>query len=439
MTYKLLEPYRPSDRSPWNIERVVHLHRRAGFAAPWDRIEKDVQDGHEAATDRVVNAKPNADFERMSSVICDAAVGSGDITRLKAWWLYRMLFTTDPLAERLTLCWHNHFATSSLKINDVALMRNQNELLRKFACSKFSELLIAIIKDPAILIWLDADANRKEHPNENLARELMELFTLGVGHYKEADVKESAKILTGWTVARGKFRSDESLRDSGEKTILSKTGNWNGDDLLSILVEHPATSSRIAFRVCELFLGESVINEKVIDELADGLRENSLDIAWAVKTVLRSDLFYSSANMNSRIVSPTQFFIGASRALEILDPPPSTWLLTEWSKRLGEDLFNPPNVFGWAGGRAWLTSRAMIGRANFATALVAGDLTTEKKPFDARALAAKYGFVKETDIGDFYSRLLLGRSALPKQWSSLLNDPQRSVVTLLSSAEGQIG
>ena len=173
--------------------------------------------------------------------------------------------------------------------------------------------------------------------------------------------------------------------------------------------------------------------------MANGLRENSLDIAWAVETVLRSDLFYSSANMNNRIVSPTQFFIGASRALEIVDPPPSTWLLAEWSKRLGEDLFNPPNVFGWAGGRAWLTSRAMIGRANFASALVAGDLTTEKKPFDARALAAKYGFVKELDIGVFYSRLLLGRSMLPKQWSSLSNDPQRLVVTLLSSAEGQIG
>ena len=159
----------------------------------WDRIEKDVQDGHEAAIDRVVNAKPNADFEKMSSVICDAAVGSGDITRLKAWWFYRMLFTSDPLTERLALCWHNHFATSKLKVNDVALMRRQNELLRKFAYGKFSVLLLAIIKDPAMLIWLDADANRREHPNENLARELMELFTLGVGHFNEVDVKVSAK------------------------------------------------------------------------------------------------------------------------------------------------------------------------------------------------------------------------------------------------------
>ena len=439
MPNKILEPYRPSGRAPWNIERVVHLHRRAGFAVAWDRIEKDVQDGHEAAIDRVVNAKPNADFEKMSSVICDAAVGSGDIARLKAWWFYRMLFTSDPLTERLALCWHNHFATSNLKVNDVALMRRQNELLRKFAYGKFSVLLLAIIKDPAILIWLDADANRKEHPNENLARELMELFTLGVGHFNEVDVKESARTLTGWTVARGNFRSDENLLDAGEKTILGTTSNWSGDDLLNILVEHPATSRRIAFRVCELFLGESVINQEVIAELADGLRENSLDISWAVNAVLQSDLFYSPVNVNNRIMSPTQFFIGASRALEIVDPPPSTWLLAEWSKRLGEDLFNPPNVFGWAGGRAWLTSRAMIGRANFTTALVAGDLTTQKKPFDARALAAKYSFVREFDIGEFYARLLLGRSALPKQWTPLLNDPQRLVVALLSSAEGQIG
>jgi len=400
---------------------------------------RDVQEEPEAAIDRMLDARTSPDFEKMSTVICDAAVGSGDITRLKAWWLYRMLFTPNPLVERLTLGWHNHFATSNAKINDVALMRNQNELLRTFAVAKFSDLLAAIVKDPAILIWLDADANRKEHPNENLARELMELFTLGVGNYSESDVKESARTLTGWTVARGKFRSDENLHDAGEKTILGKTGSWNGDDLLNILAEHPEASRRLAFRVCELFLGESVTNEQLIEELADGLRENRLDISWAVETLLRSELFFSENNMNNRIMSPTHFFIGASRALEIVDPPPSTWLLAEWSKRLGEDLFNPPNVFGWAGGRAWLTSRAVIGRANFAKALVEGELTAEKKTFDARALAAKYGFVKEKEVGDFYSQLLLGRSNLPTQWSTLLSDPQRLVVTLLSSAEGQIG
>ena len=438
MIQRMLEPYLPSENSPWNVERVVHLHRRAGFAATWDRIQKDVQEGPDASIDRVVNAKTSPDFEQMSNVICDAAIGAGDITRLKAWWLYRMLFSSNPLEERLTLCWHNHFATSNLKVSDVSLMRQQNELLRKFGRRAFSELLQASIKDPAMLIWLDADANHKEHPNENLARELMELFTLGVGNYSEKDVKESARTLTGWTVARRKFRADDKLHDAEEKSILGKTGLWNGDHLLSILVEHPATARRIAFRICQHLLGESMMNDQVIEELAKGIRYYDLNIAWGVREILRSELFFSDQNMLGRVVSPVEFIIGAARALEIVEPPPSTWLLAEWGKRLGEDLFNPPNVFGWPGGRAWLTSRALIGRANFAKALVEGELTMEKKPFDARVLAAKYGFVKENEVGDFYSQLLLGRSPMPKQFSSIASDPQRLVTAILGSPEGQI-
>ena len=423
---------------PWNVERVVHLHRRAGFAATWDRTITDVQAGPEAAIECVLKANSSPDFEQMSSVIRDAAVGSSDIARLKAWWLYRMLFTPDPLAERLTLCWHNHFATSNLKLNDVSLMQRQNELLRKYARGGFSELLKAAIQDPTILIWLDADSNRKEHPNENLARELMELFTLGIGHYSELDVKESARALTGWTVARGKFRSDEKIHDTEMKSILGKTGLWAGDDLLKILVEHPATPRRIAFRLCEMLLGESVASDDTLIELAEGLREHDLDIAWAVEKILSSELFFMSHNMGCRVMSPVELLIGTTRTLEIFEPPPSTWLLAEWTKRLGEDLFNPPNVFGWPGGRAWLTSRAIIGRANFASVLVEGGLTMEKRPFNARALAAKYGFVKEADVGDFYSQLLLGRSKLPNQFASKLNDPSRLVVSLLSSSEGQL-
>ena len=183
--------FEPNDEVPWNRQRVVHLHRRAGFAATWPEIERDLADGPQQAVERVLAGTsrqtpagaPPADFESMARTIGDAAVASGNPNRLKAWWLYRMLFSPDPLGERLTLMWHNHFATSNRKVQDLALMREQNDLLRKHARSTFGELLHAVVKHPAMLVWLDADANRKGHPNENLARELLELFTLGVGNY----------------------------------------------------------------------------------------------------------------------------------------------------------------------------------------------------------------------------------------------------------------
>ena len=150
-----------------------------------------------------------AEFESTSALLADAAVAANDPARLKAWWVYRMLFGPDPLTERLVLLWHDHFATSNLKVNDLALMRRQNDQLRECARDPFGKLLRGAVREPALLVWLDAPANRKGHPNENLARELMELFTLGVGHYSEADVKEAARALTGWIVEDGTFRSNQ--------------------------------------------------------------------------------------------------------------------------------------------------------------------------------------------------------------------------------------
>src|SRR5215470_4510173 len=193
-------PYEPSRTTPWDLRRVVHLHRRAGFAATWGEIQRDLKDGPKASIDRLLTGKARADgvpkdFADAAALLAGYA---GDPERLKAWWVYRMLFGPDPLTERLALMWHNHFATSIAKVNDAGAMRRQNELFRAHARARFGELLNAAVRDPALLVWLDAPANRKGKPNENLARELMELFTLGVGHYTEADVKEAARALTGW-------------------------------------------------------------------------------------------------------------------------------------------------------------------------------------------------------------------------------------------------
>src|SRR5207237_1155592 len=155
-----------------------------------------------------------------------------DMERLKAWWVYRMLLGPDPLTERLTLLWHNHFATSTTRGVGVPGMHRQNRIFRELARAPFGQLLDRVMHDPALLLWLDAPANRKEHPNENLGRELMELFTLGIGHYTETDVKEAARALTGWTVVGSEFREDAVQHDLGEKIILGKQGAWNGADLI---------------------------------------------------------------------------------------------------------------------------------------------------------------------------------------------------------------
>src|SRR5581483_7022303 len=177
---------------------------------------RDLKDGPPASVDRLVAGTANsapAAFTSTADLLADAAVASGEINRLRAWWFYRMLFGPDPLTERLTLLWHNHFATAHSKVQDAVLMFQQNNALRRHARGKFADLLGASVREPALLLYLDAQANRKGHPNENLAREMMELFTLGIGNYSEADVKEAARALTGWTVDDRRFVETPALHD----------------------------------------------------------------------------------------------------------------------------------------------------------------------------------------------------------------------------------
>ncbi|MCR9210571.1 MAG: DUF1800 domain-containing protein [bacterium] len=414
----------PSDALPWDLRRIHHLHRRAGIGATWGELQRDLQAGPEVAVDRVLRGgNATDDFDSLQRLIGDAAVSSGDINRLKAWWFYRILYSGDPLIERMTLMWHNHFATSNLKVANVAMMKRQNDLLRRHAMGKFGDLLRAVIKDAAMMVWLDANANRKGKPNENLARELMELFTLGVGHYSETDVKEVARALTGWTVRGGDFEHVPAYHDDGTKQMLGEQSDFDGDDVLAILLKQEPPARRIAMRLCEVFFGEDVITDDALDELASGLRDHDLDIGWAVETILRSEAFFSEDNIGNRVLDPIQFMIGPLRALEMLDPPPSTLLLAEWASKLGQDLFYPPNVFGWPGGRSWLTTRTMIGRANYASALCRGELHRPNRPPDIAVLAKKHGFSTPADQSKFASRLLLGHENETGDMEAILRRP----------------
>ena len=253
-------PFEPNAEAPWDLRRVVHLHRRAGFGATWEEIRRDLDDGPGPSVDRMLRGDPRIGgvpegFGRTAELLADAAVASNDPNRLKAWWMYRILFGPDPLVERLTLMWHDHFATSNLKVDDLGLMRRQNETLRSHARGPFGDMLGAMVHDPALLVWLDAPSNRKGRPNENLARELLELFALGVGRYTEADVKESARALTGWDVEDGASVFIAARHDDEVKSVLGATGPFDADGLVALLLEQPATAHRIAHRLRGTFNG----------------------------------------------------------------------------------------------------------------------------------------------------------------------------------------
>ncbi|HXE55891.1 MAG TPA: DUF1800 domain-containing protein, partial [Tepidisphaeraceae bacterium] len=407
----------PTPDVPWDLKRLVHLHRRAGFAATWGEIRRDLADGPTASIDRVLNGRSRIagvpeGFEAASEEIGQAAEISQDPERLKAWWFYRILCSPDPLSERLTLMWHNHFATSNFKVNNLPVMRRQNQVFRRLGRAKFGELLSAVLHDPAVLVWLDAPSNRAGAPNENLARELMELFTLGAGSFTETDVKEAARALTGWSVSDAGFVFRPEWHDAGTKTILGQTGQWDGDDLVRILGAHVATSHRLAWRICHTFMGENVADSAAIELLAIRLRETELDLGSAIERVLRSKLFFSDQNIRTQVAGPVEFLSGAVHALERFDPPPSTLVLAEWSQRLGQDLFYPPNVGGWSDGRAWLSTRTVIARANFASALVRGELNLSPAPPDLWAIAHSAGRAKDIrDAISFFHELFTGEPA----------------------------
>ena len=255
--------YEPTDRSaPWDLRRVVHLHRRAGFAATWDELQRDLKDGPEASIDRLLDGKSRTaasptTSSRSPTLLADAAVAAERPGAAQG-----VVGLPHALRPRPAGRAADAAVAQPLRHQQPQGRRPRRHAAAERRCSAsiarapFGELLEAAVRDPALLIWLDAPANRKGHPNENLARELMELFTLGIGHYTETDVKEAARALTGWTVADGAFRDVAARHDDGEKTILGGSGRWTGDDLVAMLLDHPATAERLAWRLCGLFMGE---------------------------------------------------------------------------------------------------------------------------------------------------------------------------------------
>jgi len=425
--------YVPDQTLPWDRRRACHLHRRAAFGAPPEVVLRDVADSPQAAVDRLLAGCATADasspFEQTATLIGNAAVESGNADRLKAWWLYRCLFSPAPLVERQTLMWHNHFATSNAKVDDLKLMKRQNETFRRNALAPFGRLLAEMARDPALLEWLDAPSNQKGKPNENLARELLELFSLGIGNYTEQDVKETARALTGRTVRDRECYERLVAHDDGEKTCFGNTGRWNGNDVVRLLVEHPATSKRLAWRLTSEFFGEGVISQSALDELASGLREHNLDVGWGLSTILRSRLFFSEANIATRVCDPVTFLLAPLRSLELTRDPPSTLILADWLGRMGQDLFYPPNVGGWGGGRSWLSTRTAIARTNYVTTLAEGKLSAAPAVPELPRLLGLRSMPATEELIDELALRLFGDRALPaieRIKSKIVSNPDKT-------------
>ena len=280
---------------------------------------------------------------------------------LRGWWMTEMLTTPSPLTEKMVLFWHNHFVSSLQKVKSPVLMYRQNLLLRKHALGYFGDMLHDVSKDPAMVIYLDSAPNRKGQPNENFAREVMELFTLGEGNYSERDIKEAARAFTGWSLDPdiGEFVFRRQIHDDDVKTVLGRSGNFDGDAVLDILLAQPQTAEFIVAKLWREFVSPTP-DPMEMKRIARMFRDNRYNIKVALRALLTSDAFYALQNRAVLIKSPVELIVGTLRQFRFETGEVTPFLFV--SRQLGQDLFAPPNVKGWPGGEAWMNSATLLQR-----------------------------------------------------------------------------
>jgi uncharacterized protein (DUF1800 family) len=334
---------------------------------------------------------------------------------MTAWWIKRLLESRHPLREKLTLFWHNHFATSNAKVNDAGAMIGMYRLLYRHALGSFSTLLHEITHDPAMLVWLDTTSSVRGKPNENYARELMELFSLGIGHYSERDIREAARAFTGYVVRSGRSSFEPARHDPGEKVVLGKAGPFRAEEVVDLCLQQSAcptfiTSKLFRFLISETLTPSAELLAPLAEEFRDGYHFGRL-----VERMLRSNLFFSDHAYRSRIKSPVDFAVGTVRALE---GQVSATALASALEGLGQRLGYPPSVKGWDGGPAWLNAQTLLFRHNLALALTSTEDDRFRSRCDPAALVRKRGRADGPQPVEFLLDLLLqgdaGADARPR-------------------------
>jgi len=403
---------RPLGKAQWNAQCARHLLNRAGFGGTPTQVDALVAMGPEGAVDYLLNfesvsdeaisdtlfdrhiRRPLTDEER--SMVQEARRSNDEdalaqvqkmrnerdgldrkqAQEVQKWWLGRMIETGRPFEEKMTLFWHGHFATGYRTVEDSFHMFQQNQLFRKYATGNFARLVGSILRDPAMLKYLDNDDSKKGKPNENLARELMELFVLGEGNaYTEHDIKEGARALTGYTFEDDAFRFNPAQHDGESKTILGQTGAWDGDDFARLILSRRESSEFLCGKFYRFFVNDApgMPNEKtkvVTTALAAELRKKQYEIKPMLKMLFRSQHFYDAANMGATIKSPVQLTVQTIRELGV--PPRDLATLNAATDLMGQSLFMPPSVKGWECGQSWINTSTFFVRQNLAVYLITG-------------------------------------------------------------------
>ncbi len=407
----------PLSSQEWDPTKAAHLLNRAGFGGTPAHIDSLVRSGMAATVRYLVDgpaapapapapdwAKPT-DFAalREQAMQAVANVPPGDEAAVKAarreiaqarrreqsqhmldlgaWWLDRMRESVDPLEEKMTLFWHGHFATSAQKVQDAYFMWRQNQTFREHARGNFGVLVKAMSRDPAMIQWLDLRESKAAHPNENFAREVMELFTLGEGHYTEKDVTEGARAFTGYRIdpRDSSFRFDVRQHDNTPKTFLGRTDVLDGDQAIDTILAQPVCALYLANKLWTFFAYENA-PAPLVAALANTIRANKYEMRPVLHQMFTSQEFYSAAAVRTQIKSPIQWAVQTARALEIELPPKGP--LAVALRQMGQVPFYPPSVKGWDGGKAWISTSTLLTRYNLAGSLLRVAKRPAERDFD---------------------------------------------------------
>jgi len=401
-----LEPYEPHENAPWTRSRAAHLLRRCGFDPDEERLRRAVDEGPGKTIDReLARARLPAPEEEIASAYRLSA--TGNIEPLRAWWIGKILTSDSPLRQRMTLFWHDHFATSNRKVQSPRLMLEQHLALERRGLGSLGDLLLSMTRDPAMLLWLDGNESRRGAANENYARELFELFALGEGNYEETDIKEAARAFTGWAVQQDRAVFRTTRHDAGAKTVFGRTGKFSDEDIVDLCLEQEACARHVPGKLFLDLVGLPA-TPSVLDELSRSFRRSGHDLAALVERILRSRVFHSDGARRRRVRPPLEFVAGLVRPLE---GATDAFAVGRALQAMGQTLFEPPSVEGWKQGRSWIDTTRLLARYRAAERLTGPD---SAPGLDADALCRRHRLPSTESAATFVMELLL-----PEDGSSL--------------------
>ncbi|MCH7735241.1 MAG: DUF1800 domain-containing protein [Chloroflexi bacterium] len=385
-----------------DIALIAHLMRRAGFGATRDQLEALAEMGYDATVDELLHPSevrymPDDLLRRYHMDYADLRANPTSSSH----WIYRMVTTSAPLEEKIALLWHRVFATGQTKLIQGKVIVTQIDMFRKYGMGSFRELLIQLSRDPAMILWLDNQDNHNGAINENYGREILELFSMGVGNYTEEDIKECSRAFTGWSIANPEYMSikmrnntarpfgyiawqyqyNADDHDEGDKTFLGQTGNFNGEDVIDIICEQPATARFVARHLYHYFVADEPpvpqwphiepVDPEAIQTLVDAYFESNYNIGAMLEVLFHSDFFKAESARFARVKSPIELVIGTLRlAGGYQHPTYDVYEASMASGYMGQAILNPPTVEGWQGGDEWITTGSIVQRVNYASKII---------------------------------------------------------------------